>query len=338
MRVVQIDSEFGLDHLLAVDRIRPREPASGNVVIRMLAASLNSRDLLTAKGLYNPRQPLPLIPCSDGVGEVVGIGDGVDRIGVGDRVLTCFAQGWVSGPIPPGLRKITLGGPLDGTLTQYMQIHESGLVKAPTGLNSVEVVTLPCAALTAWNAVVEQGGVSENDVVLVQGTGGVALFALQFAAAMGAEVIVTSKSDDKLERARRLGASHVINYRKDPEWSRLVKDLTSGIGADHVVELGGSATLRQSVRAVRSGGSVSMIGVLGGPVAELDIPLVVMRNVRLQGVTVGSRDSLERMLTFIEQNGIRPVVDSVFPFSETVEAFRHLESASHFGKICIEFD
>jgi len=338
MRVVQIDSEFGLDHLLEAKRNRTPPPEPGQVVIRMLAASLNARDLLTVKGLYNPRQPLPLIPCSDGVGEVVAIGDDVDRVAVGDRVITCFAQGWVSGAITPDFRSITLGGPLDGTLTEYMLVHESGLVQAPASLENVEAATLPCAALTAWNAIAEQGGISEDDVVLVQGTGGVALFALQFAVAMGAIVMVTSKSDAKLERTRHLGALHTINYRKSPEWSRTVKELTGGAGADHVVELGGSATLRQSVRAVRPGGSVSMIGVLGGPVAQLDLPLVVMRNVRLQGVTVGSRDSFERMLAFVKFHRIRPVVDRVFPLSETVNAFRYLESANHFGKICIRFD
>ncbi len=338
MRVVQIDSEFGLDHLLEVERDRPSEPGPGHAVIRMLAASVNSRDVLTAKGVYNPRQSLPLIPCSDGVAEVVAIGDDVHRVAVGDRVITCFAQGWVSGTITPDFRNITLGGPLDGTLSEYMLVNESGLVHAPIDLDNEEASTLPCAALTAWNALAEQGGISKNDVVLVQGTGGVALFALQFAVALGAKVLITSKSDAKLERALRLGASHSINYRKSPEWSRIVKKLTGGVGADHVVELGGSATLRQSVRAVRPGGSVSMIGVLGGPVAELDLPLIVMRNVRLQGVTVGSRDSFDRMLVFIKNHRIRPVVDRVFPLSETVEAFRYLESANHFGKICIRFD
>ena len=187
-------------------------------------------------------------------------------------------------------------------------------------------------------AIVEQGGVSAGDVVVIQGTGGVALFALQFAVALGAKVILTSKSDEKLERARQLGAWRLINYHEHPEWSRSVKELTDGVGADYVVELGGSATLRNSIRAVRAGGFVAMIGVLGGAVAEVDLPLVVMRNVRLQGVTVGSRNALERMLVFIEQHRIHPVIDHVFPISETVDAFKRLESARHFGKICIRLD
>jgi NADPH:quinone reductase-like Zn-dependent oxidoreductase len=334
-RVVQIDTEFGLEHLIVTERPLPQTPGPGQVLIRMHAASLNARDLLTVKGLYNPRQTLPLIPCSDGAGEVVAAGEQVERVAPGDRVITCFAQGWVTGPLPTDFRSITLGGPLDGTLAEYMIVHESGLVQAPGDLKDEEVATLPCAGLTAWNALKEEGNISKDDVVVVQGTGGVALFALQFAVALGARVILISKSDEKLERAKRLGASHLINYREHPEWSRSVKELTDGRGADHVIELGGSATLRNSIRAVRSGGVISMIGVLTGSVAEIDLPLVVMRNVRLQGVTVGSRDSLERMLSFVWSRGIHPVVDKVYPLAETIDAFKYLESAAHFGKICV---
>ena len=338
MSVIQIESEFGIDNLARAERSIPDEPGSGEVLIRMRAASLNARDLLTVKGLYNPRQPLPLIPCSDGVGEVVAIGDRVDRVEIGDRVMPCFAQGWISGPLASEFRSITLGGPLDGTLAEYVLLEQDGVVRAPDYLSDEEAATLPCAAVTAWSAIVEQGQTKRGDTVVIQGTGGVALFALQFAAKLGARVIVTSKSDEKLAKARELGASETINYVTTPDWSKPVKQFTEGVGADHVVELGGSATLRQSVRAVMSSGFVSMIGVLGGPVAKLDLPLVVMRNVRLQGVTVGSRSTFEQMLGFMQQHELRPVVDRVFAFDQSTDAFRHLESAVHFGKICIRIE
>lgn len=335
MSVVQIQGDFGIDHLVLTERARPAEPGPGEVLLRMLAASVNSRDLLVVQGRYNPKQPLPLIPCSDGAGEVVATGKDVTHVAVGDRVMTCFAQGWIEDAFPSNFRHITLGSPLDGTLAEYMLLHESGVVRAPAFLNDEEAATLPCAALTAWNAVAEQGDAGEGDAVVIQGTGGVALFALQFAAASGAEVVITSKSDVKLGKTRQLGASHTINYAETPEWSRPVKELTDGIGADYVIELGGSPTLRQSVRAVRPGGFIAMIGVLGGPVAELDLPLVVMRNVRLQGVTVGSRNAFERMLAFMERHHIHPVIDRVFAFEEAGESFRYLEEAGHFGKVCI---
>jgi NADPH:quinone reductase-like Zn-dependent oxidoreductase len=219
-----------------------------------------------------------------------------------------------------------------------MLLNEDGVVRAPGHLSDEEAATLPCAALTAWNAIYEQGKVSSDDTVLIQGTGGVALFALQFAVQLGANVIATSKSDAKLERAKDLGAAYTINYVKTPEWSRSAKNLTDGRGVDHVVDLGGSATIRQSIRAVRSGGFISMIGVLGGPVAKLDLPLVVMRNVRLQGVTVGSRNSFERMVDFMETNQVHPVVDRVFDFEDAPEAFEYMEQGKHFGKVCIKID
>jgi len=216
-----------------------------------------------------------------------------------------------------------------------MMLDQSGLVTTPEYLSDIEASCLPCAAVTAWNAIIDQGKIGKDDTVVVQGTGGVALFALQFAAAVGARVIVLSKSDAKLDRARELGASEVINYIDTPEWSKTVKDLTGGAGADHVVELGGRSTLRQSVRAVRPAGTISLIGVLGGPVAELDLPLVVMRNVRLQGVTVGSRSTFESMTTFLESSRIRPVIDRTFSLADAREAFLYMETATHFGKICI---
>jgi NADPH:quinone reductase-like Zn-dependent oxidoreductase len=336
MRAIAISEGFGIDRLTPVQRSFPEELGGSEVLVRLHAASLNFRDLLMVEGKYNPDQTLPLVPCSDGAGVVSAVGSGGTGWRVGDRVMPCFAQGWVDGRFTPSFRHITLGGPLDGTLSTHILVQAEGLVRLPAGLEFVEGACLPCAALTAWSAIVEQGRIGRGDVVVIQGTGGVALAALQFASALGSTTIVTSKSDQKLERARSLGASHTINYRQHPEWSRNVKELTGGVGADHVLELGGPATIRQSVRAVRGGGCVSMIGVLGGAVAELDLPLVVMRNVRLQGVTVGSRRAFERMVEFIEENDIRPVVDRVFALEDSASAFRYLRSAAHFGKICID--
>jgi NADPH:quinone reductase-like Zn-dependent oxidoreductase len=338
MKAIELAGGFGLDHLRVTERETPRSLLERQVLVRIRSASLNFRDLLMVEGRYNPRQALPLIPCSDGAGEVVAVADGVDRVHPGDRVMPCFAQGWIDGSFARNFRDITLGGPLDGTLSTHMVLDEEGLVRMPEGFDFAEGACLPCAALTAWNAIVEQGNVRENDTVVIQGTGGVALAALQFAVARGADTIVTSKSDQKLEQARELGARHLINYTETPDWNRSVKALTDGRGADHVLELGGSSTMRQSVKAVRAGGFVSMIGVLGGAVAELDLPLVVMRNVRLQGVTVGPRIAFERMVDFVDEHRLKPVVDRVFDMEDVTGAFRHMKSAAHFGKICVEID
>jgi NADPH:quinone reductase-like Zn-dependent oxidoreductase len=219
-----------------------------------------------------------------------------------------------------------------------MLLPEEGLVGAPAYLSDVEASTLPCAALTAWNAVVKQGGVGQGDTVVIEGTGGVAVFALQFSVMLGARPIVLSKSDDKLRRAAELGAADVVNYVAEPDWHRVVKDLTAGTGADLVIELGGRSTLEQAVRAVRASGQISMIGVLGGPLATLNLPLVVMRNVRLQGVTVGSRNDFESMLSDMERFTLHPVIDRTFEIPDVSRAFSYLDAAGHFGKICIAHD
>jgi NADPH:quinone reductase-like Zn-dependent oxidoreductase len=334
MQAYEIQGGFGLDRLARVERPDP-VAGPGQVVLRLRAASLNYRDLMMVEGSYNPRQPLPLIPCSDGAGEVVAVGEGVSRVAVGDRVATLFCQGWVGGrPAVDELRS-TLGGPLDGTLAELMALPEGGVVKVPEHLSDAEAATLPCAALTAWSALVEQGRVAAGDTVLVQGTGGVSIFALQFAQLLGARVIVTSSSDDKLVRARRLGAWQEINYVDDPEWGKTARALTGGIGVDHIVEVGGAGTLAQSLQAIRVGGEITLVGVLAGGAAELSIVPVFMKQVRIQGLLVGSRKAFERMNRSIAQHELRPVVDRVFPFAEAREAFEHLKSGRHFGKVCI---
>jgi NADPH:quinone reductase-like Zn-dependent oxidoreductase len=334
MRVWEIRQAFGLENLHETTRPDP-SPGPGQVLVRVRAVSLNYRDLLTVRGHYNPRQPLPLIPCSDGAGEVVALGAGVDRVAVGDRVTTSFAQKWLDGEPDKSVQRSTLGGPLDGTLAELMVLDQDGIVPAPPHLDHVSASTLPCAALTAWSALFTLGELKPNELVLVQGTGGVSIFALQLAAAAGARVIVTSSSDEKLARARTLGAWETINYVRHEAWDQEVRRLTDGRGVDHVVEVGGAGTLARSVSAVRFGGRIALIGVLSGVSTEINVVPVLMQQIRIQGLLVGSRAGLEAMNDFIARHRIEPVVDEVFDFGETRAAFDRLASARHFGKICI---
>jgi NADPH:quinone reductase-like Zn-dependent oxidoreductase len=335
MRVWEIRGRFGLDALTLVDRIEP-EPGPGQVVMRVRAASLNYRDLLTVRGSYDPRQPLPLIPLSDGAGEVVAVGPGTTRAKEGDRVAANFAQSWIWGPPTRERLRSSLGGPLDGMAAERVVLDAEGTVAIPDHLSFEEAACLPCAAVTAWNALVAQGRLTAGQTVLVLGTGGVALFALQFARLLGARVVVTSSSDAKLERARSLGASDVINSRTTPEWDAAVKTMTGGRGADHVVELGGAETLARSVRAACFGGQVSLIGSLSGLEARVNLAQVFMRGVRLQGILVGSREMFEAMNRAIALHRVRPLVDRVFDFDDLPAALEHLDAQAHFGKIVLK--
>ncbi len=335
MKRYEIQGSFGMENLVAVNRPDPGPPGPGRVVVKIRAVALNYRDLLMIRGHYNPRQPLPLVPCSDGVGEVVAVGEGVDRVRPGDRVATAFSQTWISGSPTAEKLRGTLGGPIDGVLSEMMELDAEGVVPIPDTLDDIEAATLPCAALTAWSALVEWGRVKAGDTVLVQGTGGVSVFALQFARMVGARVIATSSSDEKLERVREMGAWATVNYVDDPQWGKTVGKLTEGRGVDHIVEVGGSGTLEQSLKAVSVGGTVSVIGVLSGISSEFNIIPVLMRHVRLQGILVGSREAFERMNRAIEVNRLKPVVDRVFGFDEVPEAFALMASGDHFGKICI---
>ena len=334
MKVIEIQERFGPENLALADRPIP-EPGPGQVLLRMGVASLNYRDWLTVTGRYNPKQPLPLIPCSDGVGEVVDLGPGVTRFGTGDRAIPIFAQRWISGEPTREKLRATLGGPVDGTLAEYIALGESCMVPAPEHLSDEEAATLPCAGVTAWSALVTHGGVKAGDTVLIQGTGGVAVFALQFARLVGARVIATSSSDAKLGRARELGAWETLNYRKTPQWGRQVRELTGGRGVDLVVEVGGAGTLAQSLEAVRFGGRISQIGMLAGATAEINVVPLLMKQVRVQGVLVGPREGFEAMNRAIEATALRPVIDRVFPLEETRAALEHLAEGRHFGKICI---
>ena len=335
MRVFQIQDDWGMDHLQLATRPDPL-PGPGQVLLRMKAASINYRDLVVPnRGYGSYTGNLPLIPVSDGVGEVVEVGAGVTRVKVGDRVCPIFNQGWLAGE--PDLERMTrtLGGPIDGTMADLMCLPEGGVVRAPAHLADEEAATLPCAALTAWSAVVTYDRLGPGSRVLVQGTGGVALFALQFAKLAGAQVTIISSSDEKIARAKSLGADAAINYTTTPEWAKATREITGGRGFDHIVELGGEKTLPQSLRCIRPGGTVSMIGVLSGGALAAPLGLVVTRQVRLQGITVGHRDGFESMMRAIDQHKIKPVVDRVLPFEALKDALAYLKSGAHFGKIVI---
>jgi NADPH:quinone reductase-like Zn-dependent oxidoreductase len=334
MKAYEIQGGFGIDNLKAVQRPDP-SPGPGQVLVRLHACSLNYRDYMTVEGTYNPRQKLPLIPCSDGAGEVAAVGEGVTRFRPGDRVMGLFAQAWQSGDPTLEVRKTTLGGPLDGMLAEAIVLHESGLVPIPGHLSYEEAACLPCAGVTAWNALFEERSVRPGDTVLLQGTGGVSIFALQFARIAGARVIITSSSDEKLRRAKELGAWETINRKTTPEWDKRVLELTNGEGADHVVEVGGAGTLERSLKAARLGGRVSVIGVLSGAKAEVAVTWILMKGVHLRGVFVGSRATFEAMNRAVTLHEIRPVVDRVFPFEKAPDAFRLMQQGGHFGKIVV---
>lgn len=328
-----IDGTFTIDGLRQDEADIPR-PGCGQVLVRIRSASLNYRDLLMVSGIYSRNLKLPLVPLSDGAGEVVEAGEGVIRWKAGDRVIPTFFQDWPSGRLTPDVAALALGGACDGVLREYALFDEQGLVPLPRHLSFEEGATLPCAGVTAWNCL-QSGGLTCGDTVLVLGSGGVSTFALQLARAAGARVIATSGSDAKGTRLKEMGASDVINYRIEPAWEKRVLELTGGRGVDIVVEVGGAGTLAQSIKATRMGGHISLIGVLAGQRGEVNPLPAVMKGIRIQGIYVGSRAMFEAMNRAMELHGIRPVIDRVFPFDQVRQAFRHLESGAHVGKVVI---
>lgn len=334
MKVYEVRGQFGLEALCQAERPSPK-PGAGEVLLRVKAVSLNYRDLLVVKGQYNPRMPLPRVPCSDAAGEVAAVGPGVDPAMIGRRVIGLFMPAWQGGALTEVAARSALGGAVDGVLAEEVVLPADGVVATPEHLSDEEAATLPCAALTAWHALVSEGAVKPGDTVLVQGTGGVSLFALQFARLAGAQVIATSSSDEKLRRALALGADDGINYKTTPEWGDKARQIAGGRGVDHLVEVGGAGTLGQSLRAVRLGGRIYLIGVLAGGGGTINLLPVLMKNLRVQGIFVGSREMFEAMARAIAVHRLNPVVDRVFPFDQAVDAFRHLESGRHFGKVCV---
>ncbi|WP_165233028.1 zinc-dependent alcohol dehydrogenase family protein [Aquisphaera insulae] len=333
MRAFRLHS-FDGPRALRLEDVPAPSPGFGQVLIRIKAASLNYRDLLISRGRYNPHLPLPMIPLSDGAGEVVAIGEGVARVKPGDRVSGNFMTGWAEGRIDAAKGRTALGGEASGVLAEQVVLPESCLVHIPAHLSFEEAATLPCAGVTAWHALFSSGQLQPGETVLTLGSGGVSVFAIQFAAMAGARVIATSSSDAKLARLKELGASELINYGTTPEWDKKVRELTVGVGVDHVVEVGGAGTLPRSLRAVRVGGHVALIGVLTG-LGEVNPTAILMNSIRVQGVYVGSRAMFEAMNRAIAGRGLFPVIDRVFPFEESVEALEYLESGKHLGKVVI---
>ncbi|HUH56884.1 MAG TPA: NAD(P)-dependent alcohol dehydrogenase [Rhodanobacter sp.] len=334
MRAIQLSS-FGLDHLEQVDLPGPR-PGPHEVLVRIEAASLNFRDFMLVNGDLYRGVMLPIVPVSDGAGTVLEIGESVTRFKPGDRVTTFYKSRWIAGDMRPEWEGAEIGGPFDGVMREQASFDEYSLVHAPAHLSSVQAATLPIAALTAWQ-VLEQAHVTTGQTVLLLGTGGVSLFALQFAKLRGARAIVLSSSDDKLARATALGADVGINYAKHPQWGALVREASGGAGVDAVVETIGAATLAQSLDAVRMHGFIAVLGWIGGMDATLPISKVVLKRVRLQGISVAPLEAHERMVAAIEATGLEPVIDRVYGFGQLREAFEQLVAGRHFGKLVIDF-
>jgi len=325
----------GLEGLRRCDRPEPTA-AAGQVLVRLRAASLNFRDLLIARGKYGGAPvKQAVVPLSDGAGEVVAVGTGVARFRVGDRIAGTFFRDWIAGPAPSGARVALGAPPADGVLAEYAVFGEQNAVLIPAQLSFEAAATLPCAALTAWHALMTIGGVQPGQTVLVLGTGGVSIFALQFARLAGARVLVTSSNDDKLARALALGAAAAVNYRATPDWQHEVLRLTGGYGVDHIVEVGGAGTLGRSIQAIAIGGRIYLIGVLTGVASDVGPHGLMTKYASIHGVYVGSRSMFENMNSAIEVNAMQPVIDRVFEFDQALEAYRHLERRAHFGKIVI---
>lgn len=333
MRAYEIVSADGINALKLADRPSP-VPGHGEVLVRMRASSLNYRDLMTVRDPVARGLPYPRVPNSDGAGEVLAVGPGVSRFKIGDRVASCFFQRWEDGDITADGMASALGGAMDGVLAEEVVLSERGVVAIPDHMSFAEAAALPCAALTAWNGLVERGGLMAGETVLCIGTGGVSIFALQIAKMHGARAVVISSSDAKLERAKAMGAWATINYRETPDWQNAVVDTTGGEGVDHVVEVGGAGTLPRSIASTRVAGHLALIGVLTG--GEINPALIFRNSLRVHGIYVGSRAMFERMNRAFGAAELQPVVDKVFAFDQAREAFHHLEAAGHFGKVVVE--
>jgi NADPH:quinone reductase-like Zn-dependent oxidoreductase len=333
MRLVRLKAPGGLENLKLVEEDH-FEPRPGELLVRIRASSLNFHDNIVALG----KKPCAdgRIPLSDGAGEVIALGDDVRDFTVGDAVVSTYWPYWLGGEPTPAAKAGELGDDFDGYAREYVCMPAHAFTKAPAGYTHVEAATLTCAGVTAWRGLVVCGQVKPGDSVLILGAGSVSLFALQFAKAAGARVIATSSSEEKLETLKRLGADTVINYKAAPDWGQKAKDLTDGRGVDHVIEVGGPGTLAQSITACRTGGHIALIGVLTGFAGEVSIPALFSNQIRISGISIGSRADQEDMIRAITANRLKPVIDRCFPLAEIVAAFRHYESQKHFGKVCLE--
>jgi NADPH:quinone reductase-like Zn-dependent oxidoreductase len=335
MRAWQIAGAFSID-ALTDQSLEDPAPGPGQVAVRVGAVSLNFRDLLVIGGLYSRKVPNPLTVCSDCAGEVSAIGEGVSSVKPGDRVCATFMPAWITGEVDEEKARSARGAFTQGVLATTLVTDAASLVMTPPHLTDIEAATLPCAAVTAWNALVSRGGLRMGDTVLVQGSGGVSIFALQFAKLLGARVIATSSSSSKIARLGEIGADETINYVTTPDWEEAARKLTGGRGVDHVIEIGGAATFNKSVRAVRMGGRISVIGNRAQGTGEApNLTALLMKSVCAQGVFVGSREMFEDMNRTVVSARLQPVVDRVFPFDSAPDAFRYFETGSHFGKVVV---
>ncbi|MFQ3595742.1 MAG: NAD(P)-dependent alcohol dehydrogenase [Sphingomonadaceae bacterium] len=333
MKAMRLRHPAGIDNLRLEEMDPPRDPGPGEIRVRIRASSLNYHDYIVVVG--GIPTPDGRIPMSDGAGDVTAVGEGVSEFAVGDAVVSTFFPNWLDGaPVPGGFAGVP-GDGADGYAVEEVVRPATAFTRAPRDYSHAEAATLTCAGLTAWRALVTEGRLKAGDTVLVQGTGGVSIFALQFAKAMGATVIATSSSDAKLERLKALGADHLINYRAVPDWGRKAAELAGG-GVDHVVEIGGAGTLPESITAARIGGHIALIGVLAGYAGPVPTVQLMAKQIRLIGITVGTRREQLDMVRAVEANGIRPVIDRHFPLAELGAAFRHQESGAHFGKIAVD--
>ncbi|QND55773.1 zinc-dependent alcohol dehydrogenase family protein [Mesorhizobium huakuii] len=333
MKLVRLRAPGGLDRLDLVEE-DPPQPGPDDVMVRIRACSLNMRDDFAVQG----KTPLAdgRVPLSDGAGEVIAVGSGVDALKPGDSVVSTFYPWWLDGDMTPATRRDIPGDSFDGFASEYVCMPAQAFTKAPAGYTHAQAAALTCTGVTAWRGLVVCGKVKPGDTVLVLGTGSVSLFALQFAKAAGARVIATSSDEEKLERLSRLGADAVINYKAVPDWGRKARELTCGRGVDHVIEVGGPATLAQSIAACRTGGHIALIGVLTGFAADVSIPAVFSNQIRISGISIGSRADQQDMIRAIEVNGIKPVIDRRFPLRDIAAAFTHYGAQKHFGKVCLE--
>jgi len=334
MRAIQIRHPASLDNLKLVDIDEPTAPGRGEITVRLKASSLNYHDYVVVIG--GIPTPEGRIPMSDGAGVVEAVGEGVEEFKVGDGVVSTFFPDWLDGEISDrGFTRVP-GDGIDGYARERVTMPATAFTRQPAGYSHAEAATLTCAGVTAWRALVPNGHLKAGDTVLVQGTGGVSIFALQFAKAMGATVIATSSSDEKLERLKAMGADHLINYKAEPNWGQAARKITDGRGVDHVIEVGGSGTMPESITAAKVGGHISVIGVLAGVAGPIPTVFIMAKNLRVIGLTVGSRRHQLDMIRAIEANAIKPVIDTHFPLERLADAFRHQESGKHFGKICVD--
>jgi NADPH:quinone reductase-like Zn-dependent oxidoreductase len=334
MRCVEIVATTGFEGLRLAERPTPK-PGPRQVLVRMRAASFNWRDMMIVKGGYVRGIPLPRIPLSDGAGEVIECGAEVTRVKPGDRVCGTFFQRWITGPVFPEIQDAALGGTAEGVLTEYAVLEGEGVVNFPEHLSFEEASTLPCAGLTAWHGLIEAGGLRAGDTALLLGTGGVSVFGLQFARAAGANAVVTSSSDEKLARAKQLGATGTVNYAKNPKWSEAVRELTHGRGADVTLDVVGGDSSKSALEALRHGGHAAVIGARSGVAGDLDRRYVLQKGLRVSGINVGSRAMFEAMNRAITAAKLKPVVDKTFPLEDAIAAYKDFAAGKHFGKVVV---